>query len=68
MEDITTSPNYIVYGQTLSIKQPISCAYEPCPDITSFELATLLPYLFGRLMYQEDWGKLGEATRHLKRL
>jgi hypothetical protein len=68
MNDLKFIDGYVLKDAFPSIRQPVTCSYEPQPDITVFELATLLPYMLGRPLYQEDWDKLGEATRHLKRL
>ena len=68
MEDVMYYSDFSASGLPMAIKPPISCSYEPQPDITAFELAVLLPYTLGKSLYQEDWDKLGDATRHLKRV
>jgi hypothetical protein len=47
---------------------PIAAKYAPKEDITAYELSLLLPYLLGTPIYENDWQKLGAATRHLERL
>lgn len=49
------------------IERPVVASFEPQQDITAYELATLLPYLFGKALYQSDWDSLGAAQRHMKR-
>lgn len=64
--------SFLIPVQSLSIgnhiRLPISAVYEPLSDITAYELSLLLPYLLQRPFYEEDWAKLGDAARHLKRL
>lgn len=46
----------------------IPCRWEPKPDITSYELAQLIPFFHGQWMTEEKWAELGDATRHLIRV
>ncbi len=42
--------------------------YDPQPDITTFELARILPvFVKGRAMGESDWNALGDALRHFRR-
>jgi hypothetical protein len=60
---IPSDPNLV-----FKVLVPISAEYHPLPDITAYELAVLLPYLFGNQMTQQIWDNLGPSvTRHLKR-
>lgn len=52
----------------LNLIKPVSARYIPQPDITAYELALILPGLLGKPIYEEDWVKLGTATRHLERI
>lgn len=47
----------------------VRCSFTPKEDITAYELAILLPFLFGKYMFEEDWKQLEEQkiTRHLNR-
>ncbi len=49
-------------------KQPVTARYAPKPDITAWEIAQILPGLFGKPLYEADWVALGSATRHFERL
>lgn len=41
------------------------CVWEPKEDITVYELAKCIPYIFSKLHSVEDWDKLDESiTRH----
>ena len=51
----------------LKLPTPIVCDWKPETDITAYELALLLPYLSGKLLYESDWKQLGSASRHLAR-
>jgi len=51
----------------IQIREPICCGFIPQPDITAFELATLLPYFIGKVMYEEDWKELAVMQRHFVR-
>lgn len=43
-------------------------SYDPQPDITAYELASIIPiFLSGQIMTDEEWGALGAMQRHLKR-
>lgn len=50
-----------------SIRPPISCTFQPQPDITAFELASILQYFHGRPMLESDWTALGAMQRHFVR-
>ncbi len=50
------------------VKQPVTARFKPLPDITAWELAQILPGLFGKAIYEEDWVALGSTTRHFERL
>lgn len=47
----------------------VRCDFVPKEDITAYELALLLPFLFGRYMFEGDWDRLEKLriTRHLIR-
>jgi len=64
------SSTFCITGEVglLQLPQPINCIYNPQPDITAYELAQIIPYLLNKTMLKEDWDKLGNITRHLKRL
>lgn len=47
--------------------KPERLTLDPKPDMTAYELATLLPFFLGKMMTEEDWQALGAAQRHLKR-
>lgn len=41
------------------------CNWNPCEDITTYELALCVPYLFIAVYEREDWDQLDEGiTRH----
>lgn len=46
----------------------VNASYDPQPDITAYELATILPFFMSRIMTEADWDAFGAAQRHLKRL
>tara|TARA_R110000868_G_scaffold45308_2_gene150438 strand:- start:260 stop:493 length:234 start_codon:yes stop_codon:yes gene_type:complete len=52
-----------------TMRIPIQCLFEPKEDITAFELAQLLFFMapYSKPLFQEDWDRLGEMTRHLRR-
>lgn len=50
--------------------EPFRCRYEPLPDITTHELARIVPFLLlaharGPATNEGEWLALGEANRHL---
>lgn len=46
----------------------VSVIYEPCEDITTYELAKLVPLFSNKLPITEGTlAELGSAARHLKR-
>lgn len=47
--------------------EPLRVTFAPQPDITAYELATILPFFIGRLMTESAWNDLGAAQRHVKR-
>lgn len=53
---------------TARIVLPVQAKFKAQPDITAFELAQVLPYLFGKPMYEAEWDALGTAQRHWTRL
>lgn len=46
----------------------VRASYNPQPDITAYELATILPFFHGQMMTEADWDALGATQRHLKRI
>lgn len=41
------------------------CIWNPCANITTYELARCIPYLYNRFFEIEDWDKLDTGiTRH----
>ncbi len=53
---------------SLPVLQPVTARYAPKPDITAWELAQILPGLFGKPIYEAEWAALGSVTRHFERL
>ena len=68
MDDIRHGIYVTDAGTRFRAVSPISCSFEPLPDITAYELAQILPYCHGRIMWESDWEALGSAQRHLKRM
>lgn len=50
-------------------RMPIDFNFNPQPDITAYELARLLPYLFGKMyIYEGEWETFDPALKkHLKK-
>lgn len=64
-ESCSTEP--IENNLTLNLRPFIRARLEPQPDMTAFELLSLLPYIIGgKVLHADGWEKLGSATRHLK--
>ena len=64
-EDATPSSGFTTYCLA---PEPLRASFVPQPDITAYELATILPFfLGGRMLTEADWGALGAAQRHLVR-
>ena len=53
---------YVVIGG-----QPERVVLDAKPDMTAWELSTILPFFLGKMMNEVDWNALGVAQRHLKR-
>jgi len=46
-------------------KWKYQCTWSPKPDITTYELAKCLPFIFSKLHEVDDWDLLDESiTRH----
>lgn len=51
---------------SLALKQPLSWEWCPKKDITTYELAQLIPYIHGKVLFEEDIKENPELFRHLK--
>ncbi len=68
MSEMIQRFDYGTIGSAGIIETPLNCVFQPQPDITAFELATLLPYIMSGGLYKSTWERLGTSvTRHLKR-
>lgn len=61
-------PLTIPGAHTYNIQQPLVFRYRPKEDITVYELATLVPFLAGRPLFENELTKLGTAKRHLEQV
>ena len=53
---------------SLRFEPGIHAKFIPQPDITTYELAQLLPFFLCGNLTEDVWEKLGPATRHLERM
>lgn len=67
-ENMTINVSGMYFKNISVIPKYISVRFEPEPDITTYELAKLMPYLVGVRMgiAQDEWNKMGSEKRHLK--
>lgn len=67
LEEIIMSDTNQIYPMTLlkehKLSVPIPVMFAPKPDITAYELATAVPFFFGKPMNQETWDALDESQR-----
>lgn len=68
--DYVQSSNLVAIVATsdlISIRKPAQFNFDPCRDMTAYELASLMPYILGQSFYQEDYDHLESSVRrHLK--
>ena len=50
-----------------AVRVPVRAVFEPKEDITAFELAQIIPFLFGARIYADEWEKVS-WTRHCRRI
>lgn len=50
----------------MTIKSPVNWSWDPKEDITTYELAQLIPYIHGKVLFEEDIKENPELFRHIK--
>ena len=50
-----------------AVRVLVRAVFEPKEDITAFELAQIIPFLFGARIYEDEWEKVS-WTRHCRRI
>ncbi len=49
----------------MTIKAPVNWSWDPKEDITTYELAQLIPYTHGKALFEEDIKENPELFRHI---
>lgn len=66
MTETVALPEPLATDVVFKFRAPVSAVFEPKDDITAYELAQMLPALYGQQYHDEEWEAL-PWKRHWRR-